>query len=39
MIWEHPPHSIERKLLIARDYVTRHGHLAPGGPNTTKACT
>lgn len=25
--WEHPPHSIERKLLIARDYVTRHGHL------------
>ncbi|MCX4878081.1 DEAD/DEAH box helicase [Streptomyces sp. NBC_00847] len=29
MIWEHPPHSIERKLLIARDYVTRHGHLAP----------
>ncbi|MFD5975047.1 Helicase associated domain protein [Streptomyces bacillaris] len=29
MIWEHPSHSIERKLLIARDYVTRHGHLAP----------
>ncbi|MGW3108348.1 Helicase associated domain protein [Streptomyces sp. NPDC001100] len=29
MIWEHPPHSIERKLLIARDYATRHGHLAP----------
>lgn len=29
MIWEHPLHSIERKLLIARDYVTRHGHLAP----------
>lgn len=31
MIWEHPPHSIERKLLIARDYVTRHGHLPPVG--------
>ncbi|MET8861174.1 Helicase associated domain protein, partial [Streptomyces sp. NPDC004579] len=29
MIWEHPPHSIECKLLIARDYVRRHGHLAP----------
>ncbi|MET9104764.1 Helicase associated domain protein [Streptomyces antibioticus] len=29
MIWDHPPHSIECKLLIARDYVTRHGHLAP----------
>ncbi|MFJ3339141.1 Helicase associated domain protein [Streptomyces sp. NPDC086766] len=29
MIWKHPPHSIECKLLIARDYVKRHGHLAP----------
>ncbi|MFE7314237.1 Helicase associated domain protein [Streptomyces sp. NPDC057555] len=29
MIWEHPPHSIEHKLLIARDYTARHGHLAP----------
>ncbi|MEB8342559.1 DEAD/DEAH box helicase [Streptomyces endophyticus] len=29
MTWEHPPHSIEYKLDIARDYTTRHGHLAP----------
>ncbi|MCM8555406.1 DEAD/DEAH box helicase [Streptomyces sp. STCH 565 A] len=29
MTWEHPPHSIEYKLDIARDYTARHGHLAP----------
>ncbi|WP_274565135.1 DEAD/DEAH box helicase [Streptomyces spiramyceticus] len=29
MIWPHPPTSIEYKLRIARDYKTRHGHLAP----------
>ncbi|MEU9608506.1 Helicase associated domain protein [Streptomyces sp. NPDC048057] len=29
MIWPHPPHSIEHKLQIARDYKDRHGHLAP----------
>ncbi|MFJ3975904.1 Helicase associated domain protein [Streptomyces sp. NPDC090021] len=29
MIWPHPPHSIEHKLQIARDYKARHGHLAP----------
>jgi superfamily II DNA or RNA helicase len=29
MIWPHPPHSIERKLQIARDYKDHHGHLAP----------
>ncbi|MFD4652313.1 Helicase associated domain protein [Streptomyces sp. NPDC058441] len=29
MTWQHPPHSIEYKLDIARDYTARHGHLAP----------
>ncbi|MFF0451116.1 Helicase associated domain protein [Streptomyces sp. NPDC004609] len=29
MTWPHPPTSIEYKLQIARDYKTRHGHLAP----------
>ncbi|MFF7216828.1 Helicase associated domain protein [Streptomyces sp. NPDC008238] len=29
MRWEHPPHSIEHRLLIARDYAARHGHLHP----------
>jgi hypothetical protein len=29
MRWDHPPHSIERKLQVARDYMNRNGHLAP----------
>ncbi|WP_239771552.1 helicase associated domain-containing protein [Streptomyces sp. CL12-4] len=29
MTWQHPPHSIEYKLDIARDYTAAHGHLAP----------
>ncbi len=29
MTWQHPPHSIEYKLDIARDYTAQHGHLAP----------
>lgn len=29
MTWRHPPHSIEYKLDIARDYAAQHGHLAP----------
>jgi hypothetical protein len=29
MIWEHPRHSIEFTLQVARDYAARHGHLAP----------
>ncbi|MFF8352967.1 Helicase associated domain protein [Streptomyces chartreusis] len=29
MTWQHPPHSIEYKLDIARDYTAHHGHLAP----------
>ncbi|WTA49488.1 Helicase associated domain protein [Kitasatospora purpeofusca] len=28
MLWEHPPRSIERKLQVARDYMSRNGHLA-----------
>jgi Helicase associated domain/Helicase conserved C-terminal domain len=29
MLWEHPPHSIEYALTIARDYTRLNGHLAP----------
>ncbi|MFJ8313107.1 MULTISPECIES: helicase associated domain-containing protein [unclassified Streptomyces] len=29
MTWQHPSHSIEYKLDVARDYTSRHGHLAP----------
>ncbi|MHB6903992.1 helicase associated domain-containing protein [Streptomyces sp. DB-54] len=29
MTWTHPPHSIEYKLNVARDYTSQHGHLAP----------
>jgi superfamily II DNA or RNA helicase len=29
MRWEHPKRSIEYRLQFARDYATRHGHLAP----------
>lgn len=29
MQWDHPPRSIERKLQVARDYMSRNGHLAP----------
>ncbi|MEV6012297.1 Helicase associated domain protein [Streptomyces sp. NPDC051976] len=29
MTWEHPRHSIEYTLQVAREYTARHGHLAP----------
>lgn len=29
MTWEHPRHSIEYTLQLARDYAAHHGHLAP----------
>ncbi|MFB7600578.1 Helicase associated domain protein [Streptomyces sp. NPDC056160] len=32
--WEHPPTSIEFTLDIARDYMSRHGHLVPAYAET-----
>jgi Transposase, Mutator family/Helicase associated domain len=34
MIWEHPTHSIEYRLRVARGYADRHGHLVPRDDET-----